>query len=67
MSRLRPTSVDASVPPQARGGGAEASTAVGILGVRTPGLGTWLSLFPMVPALPLTPPLKVIGEGANHR
>lgn len=35
--------------------------------MRTPGLGTWLSLLPMFPALPLTPPLKVIGEGANQR
>lgn len=46
----------ASVPPQARGGGAEAATAVGLLGVRTPSLGTWLSLYPTFPSRPRAPP-----------
>lgn len=46
----------AIVPPQARGGGAEAATAVGLLGVRTPSLGTWLSLRPTFPAWPRAPP-----------
>lgn len=46
----------ATVPPQARGGGAEAATAVGLLGVRTPSLGTWLALLPTFPARPRAPP-----------